>query len=244
MKRKIITSLLILPFLCGNIFAQGGNKTDDRKVIFGLKAGANLSWYKADTRNLSKGGFKPGFSYGIMGDYNFQPNYSASFELLISTINGKLAFKDSMTYLNKRAGNIEYAYSNRYVQIPISIKFRTKEIGYMKYFAQFGLAPGIRVSSRAKLSGSNLPWPEEDIKSIKTNDNGDDMFHATEFDDQVRFVNIPLIIGGGIEYNLSGNTSIYANLRYENGFTNVLNDKKSKTGAFSKNVALSLGVFF
>jgi hypothetical protein len=114
----------------------------------------------------------------------------------------------------------------------------------MKYFAQFGLAPGIRVSSRAKLSGSNLPWPEEDIKSIKTNDNGDDMFHATEFDDQVRFVNIPLIIGGGIEYNLSGNTSIYANLRYENGFTNVLNDKKSKTGAFSKNVSLSLGVFF
>lgn len=223
------------------------NTEDTRKAIFGLKATSNFSWFKADSRNLEKGGMKLGFGYGIMGDYNFSNNYSASFEFLVTKLNGKMLFKDSLTYLvgnvaQKKSFDVEYEYSNRYIQIPVSFKFRTKEIGYIKYFAQFGLAPAIRITSKVQINGHRLPWPEEDLKGIKTNDEADDVFEPEEFKDDVRLINLPLIIGGGVEYNLSENTSIYLCLRYENGFTNVL--KSKSTTVFGKNVGLSLGVFF
>jgi hypothetical protein len=255
MLKKLLLSFLLLASAIF-AFSQAKKEADYKKNVFGLKMGTNFSWYQSDSRNIKKGGLKPGFSYGIMWDYNFQQNYSVSSEFLISTINGSLSFKDTLTFdvtpppspnYNKRIPNVKYEFKVRYIQIPISFKFRTKEIGSLKYFAQFGLAPAVRVSSRAKLSasGGGLPWPEDDISKIKTNEKSEEMFESKEFDDDVSLVNLPLIIGGGIEYNLSGNTSLYTCLRYENGFTNVL---KSKTGtatsALSKNIALSIGVFF
>jgi hypothetical protein len=54
---------------------------------------------------------------------------------------------------------------------------------------------------------------------------------------------LPLIIGGGIEYNLSGNTSLYAGLRVDNGFTNTFN-KDEKTKANLNYVSITAGIFF
>jgi hypothetical protein len=161
-----------------------------------------------------------------------------------------MQFKDSMLYKNgktnveSKAADVSYEYSNKYIQIPVSMKFRTKEIGMIKYYAQFGLAPGIRISSKVKIDGKNLPWSEDDRKNIKTNESSEEEYEPIDntFSDDVSFLNIPLIIGGGIEYNLSGNTSLYVNLRYENGFTNVL--KSTATSVFSKNISLSAGIFF
>jgi len=251
MIKKIATLALMVSVLSSQTFGQDSKSSNEsRKLMFGLKAGANLSWFKPDSKNLSKGGFKPGFSYGIMGDYNLQPNYALSLEFLISTLNGKMQFKDSMLYKNtktnvsSKAADVAYEYTNKYIQIPISMKFRTKEIGMIKYYAQFGLAPGIRISSKVKIDGNNLPWSEDDRKNIKTNESSEEDFEPIDntFSDDVSFLNIPLIIGGGIEYNLSGNTSAYVNLRFENGFTNVL--KSTATSVFSKNMSLSVGIFF
>jgi len=248
MIKNFILSFLLIFSVNYSVLSQEVKKSEDmRKAIFGLKATTNFSWFKADSRNLEKGGLKLGFGYGIMGDYNLTRNYSASFEFLVTKLNGKMLFKDSLTYLvgnvpQKKSFDVEYEYSNRYIQIPISFKFRTKEIGYIKYFAQFGLAPAVRITSKVQISGNRLPWPADDLQGIKTNDEADNKFEPEGFEDDVRFINLPLIIGGGVEYNLSENTSIYLCLRYENGFTNIL--KSKSTTVFGKNIGLSLGVFF
>ncbi len=252
MYKKITLCLLLLASGTNFSFSQEKKDGDNRKLIFGLKTGANFSWYKSDSRNLDKGGFKPGFAYGIMCDYQFQPNYLLSTEFLVSTLNGKLKFRDTLTYKREnktaRNTNVIYEYSVRYIQIPVSFKFKTKEIGMMKYHAQFGVAPGVKVSSKTDIiiSGNNaVLWPEEDIKNIKTNKEADEGFEPAEFDDDISFINLPLIIGGGVEYNLSGNTSLYGNLRFENGFNNILQSKTGfKTIAYSKNISLSVGIMF
>lgn len=253
MTKKILLAAVLLLSTTLFSFSQDKKSSDNRKYIFGLKTGANFSWYKPDSRNLSEGGLKPGFSYGIMGDYVFQQNYAISAEFLVSTINGKMKFKDPLTYhkiINSKDSsfkvpNVQYEYSVRYIQVPFSFKFRTKEIGAMKYFAQFGVAPGIRVSSKTQINGNGMPWDEDERANIKTNKDSEESYEPSEFDDDVSLINIPLIIGAGVEYNISGNTSLYSNLRYENGFTNILRSKTgTETIAFSKNIALSVGVFF
>ena len=238
------------------LFSQAKKETDKKNNIFGLKMGTNFSWYQSDSRNIQKGGLKPGFSYGIMWDHSFQQNYFISTELLISTINGSLKFKDTLTFdydtplpknYNSKIPHVKYEFKVRYIQIPISFKFKTKEIGALKYFAQFGVAPAFRISSRAKISSSTggLQWPEDDISKIKTNEKSEEKYESRNFDDDISFINLPLIIGGGVEYNISGNTALYSCLRYENGFTNVLQSKTgTATSALSKNISLSVGVFF
>lgn len=262
MTKKILLALVVLMCSTSITFSQDKKETDTRKYIFGLKTGANFSWYKPDSRNISKGGLKMGFTYGIMCDKIFQQNYAISMEFLVSTLNGTLKFKDPLTYthptIKSRVGvnrdslvsvpNVEYAYKVRYIQIPLSFKFRTKEIGAMKYFAQFGVAPGIRIASKATINKDNangIPWSEDDRKNIKTNKGSEDFYEPKEFDDDVSLVNLPLIIGGGLEYRISGNTALYGNIRFENGFTNILRSKSgTETIVYGKNVALSVGVFF
>lgn len=253
MTKKNLLALVLVMVTASISFSQEKKDSDKRKYIFGLKTGANFSWYKADSRNLSEGGLKMGYSYGLMADYVFQQNYSISAEFLVSGINGKMKFKDSLTYtknsIPKKVPNVEYEYTVKYVQIPLSFKFRTKEIGSIKYFAQFGIAPGIRISSKVQINGNGMPWGEDERANIKTNKGSDESFEPEEFDDDVSFINLPLLIGAGVEYNISGNTSLYTNIRFENGFNNILKskDKRStlnETIVYSKNIALSVGVFF
>ena len=254
MTKKNLLALVLLIATTSISFSQDKKDTDKRKYIFGLKTGANFSWYKPDSRNLSNGGLKLGYSYGLMADYIFQQNYAISAEFLVSGINGKIKFKDTLTYsknnISKKVPNVEYEYTVKYVQIPISFKFRTKEIGSMKYFAQFGIAPGIRISSKVQINGNGMPWGEDERANIKTHKGSDDSYEPAEFDDDVKIINLPLLIGAGAEYNLTGNTSLYGNIRFENGFNNILKSKnergltRTETIVYSKNIALSVGLFF
>ncbi|MFM6984353.1 MAG: hypothetical protein ACKOXF_09480 [Chitinophagaceae bacterium] len=51
-----------------------------------------------------------------------------------------------------------------------------------------------------------------------------------------------MVLGAGIEYNLSGNTSFYSGLRFNNGFTDFLDDNRTK--AINNVVGLEIGLFF
>ena len=50
-----------------------------------------------------------------------------------------------------------------------------------------------------------------------------------------------LIIGGGFQYSLGGNTALVLALIYNNGFTDVLQDKEKVA---LKSLSLKLGVMF
>ncbi len=252
MSKKIILLCAVFALTSATTRSQVKKEPFKAHTVFGLKAGVNFSSLKPDSRNIDKNGIQLGNSYGIMADYLFQPNYAFSTDFLISTINGSFKFKDSLNYvkdnINYPVLKAEYDYNLRFLQIPISFKFRTKEIGYIKYYAQFGVAPCFLISSKATINRNNangMPWNEDDRKDIKTNSDSEEFYEPKEFDDDIRFFNLPIQIGGGIEYNISENTSIYSNLRYENGFSNILSNKKgNETILLSKNVSFSVGVFF
>ena len=71
---------------------------------------------------------------------------------------------------------------------------------------------------------------------------GDD-FAVNDFDDKVFLVRSPLIIGGGIEYKMPGNTAIQGGVRYANTFTDMFVKDKSVV-AKNNYFAISLGVLF
>lgn len=227
------------------------SQAQDSKFIFGLKGAMNIGWIQAKTKTVTSNGVALGYSYGIMGDYKFTKNYSIAAEFLISNIQGNMqyvgddgfaVFKNDTS--EKQVDNLNYKLNLQYIQIPISMKFRTKEIGYITYWAQFGVAPGFMIGNKADLSG-DLPSiiANDDPTNFNLNKEEGDDFAVVGFDDKVFPIRMGLIIGGGIEYSLAGSTSLYAGIRLNNGFTDLFVVDKG-VDAFNGLMSLNVGLFF
>jgi hypothetical protein len=67
---------------------------------------------------------------------------------------------------------------------------------------------------------------------------------STDIDisDNINTFNMGMVIGGGLEYNLSGNTSLLAGVTFSNGLLDVLDDSALK--ARSNFLGLTLGILF
>jgi hypothetical protein len=235
-------TILVLALMVSQLsFAQDG------EFRFGLKGAANIGWINPISKGLENNGVRLGFSYGIMGDYYFQPNYAVSGELLISQINGSLNLLDPQTFeadTNVSVSDANYKYNMQYLELPVSIKFRTKEIGNLTYWGNFGFAPSFLLNARASIKGT-LPQALVDLDptDYRVNNNEGDDFTSRDFDDRVSIVRFPLIIGGGVEYGMAGNSSLYAGIRFNNSFTEMfIRDKK--IDARNNFVSLNVGIFF
>lgn len=207
----------------------------------GLRFNPTFSWFKMQTDDpsitVSNDGLKFGYSYGLMGDYMFADNYGLSTEIRFAQYKG--AYEVNLT-TNSISAITTQNVKMQYLQIPISLKMKTNEIGYIKYFGQFGFIPSINLRTRVDSTGQVGGGPSkttEDINMLK--------FYKP--------YNIFMLIGGGLEYNLGGSTSILAGLTFENGFVNVTRSKpfEDNVSGFGyvldarfKVISLNLGVIF
>jgi hypothetical protein len=159
-----------------------------------------------------------------MMDYNFTDNYSFSSGIDITSRGGKLENKiDSITYVQK--------YKLQFIEIPLTLKMRTNEIGYLTYFGQFGFTPGAKIKAIADID-SKTPSTTTTLEDIDINK-------------EILGLNIDLVISLGVEYSLGGNASLYTALKFNNGFIDILKEKDNvNVKARSNYLGLGLGIFF
>lgn len=243
---KKIVLLIAITLIAKANFAQD----DFKKFRFGLKASPNISWFQPETKDFKSEGAKINFSYGLITEFGFSPNYSFVTGLEVTTLGGSLSFPEFTNYFvdDKRGDTTQLVYLKerdytvQYVDLPLLLKMKTKEIGYMTYFGQFGFNTSFRTKAIAddKVK-AYLTGLESELRDIKINDD-------------MNLFRVGLNVGAGAEYNISGNTSMFFNLNYSNGFTNALK-KESKTlrnkdgsplkqKAASKYISLTVGIFF
>lgn len=212
--KKLVFLFLMLPAF---VFAQ---ETGGRRVRFGLKIAPMGSWMKPDfdTQGASSqyqaegGGLRFGFSWGPTVEFRLDDNFLIGTGVDINYFNSRLNGRSTLS-----GGPVpivydwENTYKARYVEIPLMIKGRTKEIGALRYFLNFGLSAGFRYKSSAEFS---------DVIGNQSN--------VSTFNDASSFMNSfrgALLVGGGVEYNLSGNTSLVAGIQFNNGLTNQLKNQ-------------------
>lgn len=250
---------------------------DDRKFRFGLQAQPAFTWYKPeDVKKFSSGGSKVKFAWGLNTEFRLTENIWFCTGLSINYDGGILNFTDSAKYYKNSDGYAELSavksadyknydvvllkkrtYNVTYVTLPINLKMKTNEIGYFRYYGLFGLTLGFRAKATANDEGtefryasgaastSNLIYalPNNSYTEEKIINNSDMQIFRTG-----------LNIGGGAEWNLSGNTSLVFGATYNLGFSNVLkgeskfllrnNDSAVKQKANSQNILITIGVLF
>jgi opacity protein-like surface antigen len=188
MKKSILT-LAAVALLVTSINAQDSVKP----VRLGLSVSPNMGWISTDEKDVESDGTRTGFRFGLIGDFRMgSDNYFFSSGLLMNSIGAKIK-----SGADTSAVTVEAKY--QVVEIPITVKLKTAEIGYMTYFGQIGFDTGFRVAAKAKVEDGDWEDASENANILR----------------------VALSVGGGLEYTFSGNTSALLGVRYSNGFTSI-----------------------
>jgi hypothetical protein len=256
MKNKFIVLLVSLVFLVSTA------KSQDKKVKIGLMGSGAVSWLKPNNDGnygYKRQGLRMGYTAGIGLDFALfgSNNYAFSTGVNLMQIGGKLDYPDVVAPSEDvlYTGRTTATYNLRYVDVPLTLKLKTNEIGYLTYFGQVGLGLGVNIRARQN-------WQQTYING-KYEPSQQDL----NISDQIFLFRVPLIVAAGVEYNLSGNTSMIIGAQFNNGFTNVFTKKaplyevndagdivtdsngnpvktNQKRNALTNFVALNLGIFF
>lgn len=226
--KKVTAILLLLAFTAAGAQAQ------DRPVRFGIKLAPNLGFIKPDTKELKNDGTRIGFTFGLMGDFMIggTENYAFSTGLFLNNVGGKTSYP----FGDK---NLLTISKYQYIELPITLKLKTNEIGYMTYFGQIGFGAAFNIAAK-----SDFDMPDGKGEIVRVTDEN--------IMDQTNLFKASLIIGAGLEFNFSGHTSAMVGITYNNGFTNILKDQEIVDASGTKKAMkakqnyfeLSLGVFF
>jgi len=183
------------------------------KFSGGIYVSPEISWFKPDNKQVKSEKGRLSFGFGITSDIALTNAFSFNLGLSFLNAGGSLKYLDSLpkiqavdtTYL-KLPSNRIIKYKLQYIELPISIKGKTKEIGYISYFLKFGISPLLRYKSRADIEVDS----NDDVKN------------------EVRAVSFAYHIGGGITYSLKGSTKLLFEGVFRNGLSDIEKIKNYK----------------
>jgi hypothetical protein len=218
-----------------------GFSQDFKKFKFGFKVDPNVSWMSSETTDVVSEGVLLRGSFGVNADIMFSERYALGTGFSIMGGGGQLSFFDYEDRIGD-AGESNFIvkrnrkYKLKYVEIPLTLKLRTDEIGYITYWGQFGLGLGFATKATADDNIKFFSELVEDADEMGNSwiDSGSAISTLAKEDEEEMGVDISgemlpirasLIIGAGIDYSLSGNTSLMFGIAYNNGLTNVFKSK-------------------
>lgn len=233
---KGISILLVAVLMTVQGFSQ-----DFKKFKFGFKVDPNVSWMSSETIDVVSEGVLLRGSFGVNADIMFSERYALGTGFSIMGGGGQLSFFDYEDRIGD-AGESNFIvkrnrkYKLKYVEIPLTLKLRTDEIGYITYWGQFGLGLGFATKATADDNIKFFSELVEDADEMGNSwiDSGSAISTLAKEDEEEMGVDISgemlpirasLIIGAGIDYSLSGNTSLMFGIAYNNGLTNVFKSK-------------------
>ncbi len=216
--QKYILSLIILLSSC-QIFAQG--------LSFSVAFDPQVTWMTSDSKKVEKNGNNFGLGGGLMMDHYFKENYAFSTGIFIQGTGGNLMYLDSVDFVfggvrDTLPAGSTVNYKMQYLTIPLSLKLKSNEIGYSRFFAHLGINTHINLKANGTVESMDIS--KEDIS------------------DEINWFMVSYFIGGGIEYSLGGNTALIAGVYWTSGIWDV-----TKNTAHSANISslgLRLGIKF
>jgi len=216
---------------------SGRVRYSEPKFRMGLHLLPSVAWMDVRDAHSSSEGAVVRFGFGFTADIMFADNYAVGTGLNVFRNGGKVAYFDRVTGDPEDAANDSTMFQVRrartltqhWVEVPISFKFRTRQIGHITYWGQFGLGLGLNLRSTAHdevdyLYRQMVPGTAEEPWSVESSI-GVVSYADVPVEDEVALMRAAMIVGLGIEYNLSGKTALLLGATFNNGLFNVASNK-------------------
>ena len=201
--RKLIFMFILALFII-NVNGQG--------IKFSIHADPQFSWFSSDENNITPNGAVYHVNTGIEMNYFFQENYAFSFGLDVNNMGGNLIYSDS-TILTSKGDPItiepetNLKHRVQYISLPLGLKLKTEELGYLTFSFHGGFMPMIKINSN--ISTENNVYDRKDIM------------------ESTNLFNLNYFVGANVEYRLGGKTTVIGGLRWSSGFTDITKDDKA-----------------
>lgn len=283
---KQILTITALALVTSCVFAQ--DDAASKKVRFGLMVSPSVNWLKSGEKITEPNGVAMKFGGGLALEFRLTDVAVFATGLMINTGGGKVKYNNDLSgnpsssyvgyYYDKENEEIadyltaygdqttagmnryepclldERKYAITYVTLPLTLKLRTKEIGALKYYGMFGVNSSFRVAAKATDQVRK-------VSSITGNYLSAETISKTDVKNDVSLFHAALNMGLGVEWNLSGTTSLVIGANYLLGFTNVAKKESDyiykqteggspnwgvplKQNLKSNSIALTIGVLF
>ena len=211
--------ILILALISIRSFSQ-----NTRFTVF---VDPKFSWMSSDLKAIEKDGSKLGVNIGLNVDNFFAQNYAFMTGISINNTGGRLIFSNEKNLKTNGPDTIlpsgsAVNYKLQYINIPLGLKLKTNEIGYLTFFTHLGINGGINIKATAEVD--NFELDNENIS------------------DEIKLFNLGYFIGAGVEYSIGGNSAVVLGLTYTNGFIGITDDSDSKVTL--SNFAIRIGILF
>ncbi len=197
-------------------------------IELSFTGGPSVNWLSSGTNEVTKGGSKAGFDFGLTADLFFdaQNRYAITTGLLLSNTGGELDYHTSGPFSfggeTLNAGS-SIRYRIQYLEVPCAVKLRTSQFRRWTYWGQFGLSGFINIGAKG--------------------DSSDGQLDKTNINDEVKLFNLAMNIGAGADFDLGSGNAFSIGLIYKDGFVDVTkNDYGNNTTVNS--VLLKLGLIF
>ncbi len=229
------------------------------RVRFGAFVAPNISWMKptaatddANKYKVENGGSRVGFTYGLMMDYFFAPNYGLVSGLSINSTGGNIISTaiDQAAAQNKII-KADFKYRLKYLDIPLALKLRTDNITGFQFYGQLGLTMGFNIAKKGDYEVSYY-----DANGTLQDTSGTNI-KLTGSVTNIAPIMFQMNIGAGGEYPLNNKLTAYFGIFFNNGFapdatvpSEFDGSKLGYAGSFNdgrtrlNNFALRLGLFF
>jgi len=220
-KFLLITLICSLPFV---VNAQDGGAAS-QSVRFGLVENSGGSWLNVEKDQSAEGlGFVLGG--GLVTEFRISDYVSFTTGISMVNLSAAVSYDSDVNFTYEIRENgvtlpedtsllLSRKYFFQTAQVPLRLKLKTPEIGYMTYFAEIGVVAGINYDSYTK---KNIISDG----SLETELSGD----LTKIDaqDVTNWYRAALSVNLGFEYSLVGNTALVVSLNWDHGLTNMLRD--------------------
>lgn len=214
--KKLALTAAVVTLIMGFAEAQLDN------LRLGLQLSPTISWISVNDDQINKTGSSVGISVGGIAEYYFTENLAFTGGFGVSfgqggTLqhehggnywpNSELSDDRLNTGDKPLPDNVKLRYRLQYIQIPLAIKLRTNERGYLRYFAELPVITlGMNTHARGDIEGQEIDFSKENISK------------------DVNFFNMQLGLGGGVEYSISPSTSLVGGLYLNFGLNDITKD--------------------
>jgi hypothetical protein len=217
---KIFTSLLFI-VIALTAFSQN--------FRLGFQASPQISWMSSDKAGILNYKVQPGIKYGVEADIFMagSPRYCLNSGLFVAShsFTGQYSLTEPFTLnLSTFNNKVLIRYKLNYLEIPLIIKLKSDQFYRSTYYGQFGLSNQFNLSATAFSSDYQLA--------------GDNV------NKHITMYNAAMVVGGGMEYDVAGNTALNIGLQYTNGFVDITRINKLVEKTTFQTLRIVFGVMF
>jgi hypothetical protein len=213
--KKIVLALCFFWLSLATLQAQG-----EGTVRFGIQTSPTFSWMNTAETNVNRSGTNLGLKLAMMSEYYFRESYAVTSGIGFHfNSGGQMLFEEAGAYwpnsdlspgIDTLAAGSKLRYNLQYVEIPLGLKMRTREFGYVSYWLEPNIAFGFRSQARGTIEGRRFDGGSVGEDGEKIN-----------IRPEVGGLNMSWGLGGGVEYTLSGTTALLVGLNAQFGFSDV-----------------------